>query len=73
MQRETIYWNDKESPAEKMNREFEVKLNGKTYWIREYNGDRYDLCNAKMELIESFDTYPEAQGAADRLAGMRKK
>lgn len=74
MRRETIYWNkpNEETNEDSENRDFEVIFNGKTFWIREYNGDKYELCNGNLELIESFDTYPEAQSAAETLARKKK-
>jgi len=74
MRREVIYWKkpNEETNEDSENRDFEVIFNNKTFWIREYDGDRYELCNANMELIESFDTYPEAQGAAETLARKKK-
>ena len=74
MRREVVYWNktNEETNEDSENRDFEVIFNGKTFWIREYDGDRYELCDANLELIETFDTYPEAQSAAETLARKRK-
>jgi len=74
MRREVIYWKkqNEETNEDSENRDFEVIFNNKVFWIREYNGDRYDLCNGNLELLESFDTYPEAQSAAETLARKRK-
>jgi len=74
MRREVIYWKkqNEETNEDSENRDFEVIFNNKTFWIREYEGERYELCNVNLELIETFDTYPEAQSAAEILARKRK-
>jgi len=74
MRREVVFWKkqNEETNEDSENRDFEVIFNNKTFWIREYDGDRYELCSANLELIESFDTYPEAQSAAETLARKRK-
>jgi len=74
MRREVIYWKkqNEETNEDSENRDFEVIFNNKVFWIREYDGDKYELCNANLELIETYDTYPEAQSAAETLARKRK-
>ncbi len=41
--------------------------------IQAFDGKKYTLCDEFYNPIESFDTYPEAQSAAERLARKRKK